>query len=202
MSNAVLPVCYLPPVSYFIQLLKHNEILLDTHEYFIKQTYRSRCKILGVNKVQDLIVPVNRSSKMPMHEVNIVYDGRWQFEQWHSIISAYRSAPYFEYYDYKLEPVFKQQTPSLVQHNLNLLKLLCKLLKMDFNPVLPEAYVEPANDITDLRGEFTPKKETTIQLKEYTQVFAEKHPFIPDLSIIDALFNLGPGTLDYLKSHV
>lgn len=202
MSKAVFPICYLPPVSYFVQLLRHKEIILDGQEHFVKQTYRSRAKILGVNKVQDLIVPVTRSSRMPMNEVSIVYDGRWQFEQWHSIVSAYRSAPFFEHYDYKLEPVFKQQPTLLVEHNLNLLKVITGLLKMDFNPVVSADYIEPSSEIIDLRSEFTPKKETDLKLAEYTQVFAEKHPFQANLSILDAVFNLGPETLDYLKSHV
>jgi hypothetical protein len=45
------------------------------------------------------------------------------------------------------------------------------------------------------------KKETPYSLESYTQVFGNKHGFIPNLSILDLLFNEGPNTLNYLESQ-
>jgi hypothetical protein len=45
------------------------------------------------------------------------------------------------------------------------------------------------------------KLESTYHLEPYQQVFTEKYGFIPNLSILDLIFNEGPNALSYLEQH-
>ncbi len=184
---------YLPPISYIKEFVKSEQIFIEYHEHYIKQTYRNRAEIYGANGILALSIPVEHKNlfTIPIREVKISSEQPWQRIHWRSIESAYRNSPYFEYYEEELKPFYKKNYQFLIEWNQDILLLLLKLLGVSKEISFTESYNEQP-DNTDLRNKFLPGSGSFIPPEPYTQVFSEKHGFIPDLSIIDLLFNEGP----------
>ena len=197
--KTVLPIFYLPPVSWFAEFLKEeNEILLEQHENFPKQTYRSRCNIYGANGKLALILPIHHNGKRAMKDLELSYAEDWQKLHWKSIKIAYQSSPYFEYYEDKLKQIFSVQPTSLIEFNLNALKIILQILKVEKDFSLTAEF-EKTPDAVDLRERFSAKKESEYNLPEYYQTFSDKLGFIKDLSILDVVCNIGPESATYIK---
>lgn len=197
--KTVLPIFYLPPVSWFAEFLKdENEILLEQHENFPKQTYRSRCNIYGANGKLALILPIHHNGKRAMKDLELSYAEDWQKLHWKSIKIAYQSSPYFEYYEDKLKQIFSVQPTSLIEFNLNALKIILQILKVEKDFSLTIEF-EKTPDAVDLRERFSAKKESEYHLPEYYQTFSDKLGFIKDLSILDVVCNIGPESATYIK---
>lgn len=197
--KTVLPIFYLPPVSWFAEFLKdENEILLEQHENFPKQTYRSRCNIYGANGKLALILPIHHNGKRVMKDLELSYAEDWQKLHRKSIKIAYQSSPYFEYYEDKLKQIFSVQPTSLIEFNLNALKIILQILKVEKDYSLTTEF-EKTPDAVDFRERFSAKKESEYHLPEYYQTFSDKLGFIKDLSILDVVCNIGPESATYIK---
>lgn len=196
----LLPIFYLPPISWFAVFLKdENEVVLEQFENFPKQTYRNRANIYGANGRLSLIIPTRHTGKRVMKEAEISHRENWQQLHWKSIKTAYQSSPYFEFYEEKLEKIFEFKTDSLIKFNLNALKIIQDILKTEKAYSLNNEYVKiPLEE--NYREKFSAKKETEFEMEEYYQTFSDKLGFEKDLSILDLICNKGPETLTYLKN--
>ena len=205
MSNKViLSTAYLPPVQYFTKLIKYDDILIEAHENFIKQTYRNRCNIYGANGLLALSIPVKKiNTKTKIKDIVIDYDTNWPKMHWKSIESAYRSSAFFEFYADYLAPFYHKKYQFLIDFNHDIIKMLAEQLEIDINFSYSEKYGFPEKiPFDDFRDIIHPKKKRSdpdFKEKEYFQVFSDKQGFISNLSIIDLLFNTGPEALQYLK---
>ncbi|WP_316766974.1 WbqC family protein [Pedobacter frigiditerrae] len=199
-SSAIFPLFYLPPVSYFTALKENDfNFLLEKHEHFPKQTFRNRVSITSPDGILDLFIPVIKGSKVrtPFKDVKISYDSKWQRLHWLSLQTCYRSSAYFEYYEDGLVPFYEKKYNFLFDYNLD---LLCWILKqMKFNSPLnfTEEYFKEIDGL-DLRDSFNKKTIHSVETKSYFQVFSDRNEFIPNLSIVDLLFNQGPQAKSYL----
>ncbi|MBI2280503.1 MAG: WbqC family protein [Bacteroidetes bacterium] len=202
-TKNVFSTNYLPPIIYFRQLIMANDNLIDVNEYFVKQTYRNRCVIFGADGKLDLIVPIlKRNSKQLVKDVKISNADNWKKNHWKSIEAAYRSSPYFEYYEDSFYPFYHQKNDTfLSDFNLELINTVCQALKITNTIQLSQQYIKPSNDIMDFRTAISPKNKSLNEIEQqtYIQVFSDKWGFQKNLSIIDLLFNEGPNALDYLK---
>ena len=196
----LLPIFYLPPISWFAVFLKvENEVVLEQFENFPKQTYRNRANIYGANGRLSLIIPTRHTGKCVMKETEISHRENWQQLHWKSIKTAYQRSPYFESYEEKLEKIFEFKTDSLIKFNLNALKIIQDILKTEKAYSLNNDYVKiPLEE--NYREKFSAKKETEFEMEEYYQTFSDKLGFEKDLSILDLICNKGPETLTYLKN--
>ena len=190
MSKLLLETQYLPSIPYFVEILSHETIVIESFENYQKQTYRNRCRILTSNKINILSVPViNTHRKVLMHEVTIDYSQNWLNIHWKGITSSYAKSPYFEYYaDYFREVMFKKHR-FLLDLNMELLTLCLKLLRLNKSIELSKEYYNASEmeDVIDLRNLICPDTESEIIAGiTYTQVFGRQ--FVPNLSIIDLLF--------------
>jgi len=197
----LIPSTYFGPISYYVLLANNDEVLLETKEHFVKQSYRNRAEIYGANGMLVLTVPLERKSreKTLITDLGIANDEAWQHHQWKSIAAAYRSSPYFEFYEHYFTPLFIEQQTNLFDFNQQLTTLLCKIIGINCKITPTTDFVKTTDE--DYRYVFTPKKESPIKLTRYIQVFEDRYGFIPNLSILDLLFNKGPETLGYLKAH-
>ena len=201
-NTAILPLFYLPPVSYFskIQQIK-PDFLIEKFEHFPKQTFRNRAGIYSPNGKLDITVPVVKGSKMrtAIKDVKISYDFNWQRLHWMSLESCYRSSAYFEFYEDELALFYYKKFDFLFDYNLELIEWLSKKLKLDITFNFTTEYYDHIEPEFDYRNMMSPKKtDEYLNNKQYFQVFEDKHQFIPNLSIVDLLFNQGPQAKLYL----
>ncbi|MGQ7856020.1 WbqC family protein [Pedobacter sp. WC2501] len=201
-NTAILPLFYLPPVGYFSLLQKLGEdFLIEKHEHLAKQTYRNRASIYSPNGKLDITVPVVKGAKThtKMKDVRISYDFNWQRLHWLSLESCYRSSAYFEFYEDELSRFYTNKFEFLFDYNFELLEWLNKKLKLNKSFGVTGEYFDDIKPELDFRSAMNPKKqEDIVNNKSYYQVFEDKHQFLPNLSIVDLLFNQGPQARLYL----
>ena len=195
--EVLLPYTYLGPVDFYKRIMEHGSIVLEKHENFPKQTYRNRCTIYGANGPLDLIIPVlHKSGERSIGDKQISYDEDWQKLHWKSLEAAYRSSPFFEYYEDDFSEVIWKKHKLLIDFNMDLINLMLKFLELEADISFTTEYSAEI-DGQDLREEFDPKLERK-ELPRYSQVFEDRHGFISNLSIVDLIFNQGPRAKDYL----
>ncbi len=188
----ILPSTYLPSIEHFAHILR-DDYIIDIGEHYIKRSARNRAEIMTANGVMQLTVNICRANRprTPMRDIEIDYSKRWQHQHWMAIVSGYKSSPFFDYYADMLEPIFMQRYEKLVDFNCALTSMILKLMGAPAELKLSETYVDAREGDVDLR----PKKsqeESSIEGKEYIQVFSDRHPFAANLSILDLLFCEGP----------
>ena len=198
-TGILLSTSYFAPVRYFSKLAAYPEIYIEQHEYFIKQTYRNRAAILGANGPITLIVPVEkgREQKIKIKDLRISYDEEWQRTHWRTIFSAYNSSPFFEYYADDLEPFFRKKDKYLLDYNQQITENLLGILEIPIRLILTDDFEHIPENSLNFREKINPKahrneNDPHFEAQPYTQVFSEKFGFVPDLSILDLLFNEGP----------
>lgn len=193
----IFPAFYFGPVSYFAELIHAENLKLEAYEHFPKQTYRNRCYIQGANGKLRLAIPTKHNGARAIKDIQISDDYNWQKEHFKSLVSAYKSSPYFEFYEDDLAPVFEQKEKFLLDLNLKTLAFINSKLKLDLKFDLTEKH-ELVDEDLDFRNRFNAKTDPAGNHPEYMQVFGEKFGFMPDLSILDLLCNEGPKSSTYL----
>jgi len=196
---------YFPPAIQYSEYLKADTCLIEAYEHFPKQTFRNRTYIMTANGVFMLSVPLeNRKNHQFTKDVKISYAENWQKLHWRTISNAYQRSPFYEYYDYKIEPLFSQKKHTfLLDLNLDIENTINQILKVDiirqkttdFHPIGTDTF-------RDFRTIISPKNkslQSNISEPSYLQVFADKYPFQQNLSILDVIFNLGPESISHLK---
>ena len=200
-KGAIFPLFYHPPIEYVTRLIQHKDnILIDKHEHFPKQTFRNRASVHSANGKLDLIVPVIKGSNVhtPVKDVRISHEFNWQREHRMSLQTAYRSSAYFEFYEDDLMPFYERKWTFLYDYNEEILQFLLKALKLNISYTVSSEYNSFYPAMDDYRESIHPKKAPSIELNRYFQVFEEKNGFLPNLSILDLLFNQGPQSSKYL----
>lgn len=196
-TRCILPLAYLPSVSWFAAI-RSGDCIVDTGEHFIKRSERNRTHILASDGPMTLTVQVSHADRprTPMRDVRIDYSKRWQHQHWGALVASYKASPYFDHYADRLEPYYRREWRFLVDYNLDLLQTLCELTGLCVPPV-SDRYVEPTPDLLDLRPK--QQKDPTFVAEPYVQVFADRLPFVADLSFIDLLFAEGPNAVSVLS---
>ena len=207
MPVIILPTTYLGPISYY-KYLVNSPVVIEQHAFYVKQTYTNRCEIATANGVENLTIPVEHgASKLAIKDVKISEHSNWQTLHWRAIETAYNSTPFFEYYKEDLRPFFEQEYTSLLEFNLQTQNTILDLLGFDSKVTLSDNYQEKYNSgEIDLREALHPKKKLVplgvhLEHQKYYQVFNNKFGFVPDLSIIDLLFNMGNEARLILKNN-
>ena len=224
----LLTTAYFPPISYFAAIAEDMEglvrtkgedrrsipssplspstIYIEACENYQKQSYRNRCHFYAADGKQSLSFPIAHSEGTHKHlisEVLIDYSKPWALQHKRAIISAYRTSAYFEYYQDELFAILDSKPERLLDLNTRLLEFFLDKIGIKAEIRMTENYSQNT-DCEDLREDIHPKRPDNILEKlelnkPYFQVFAEKHGFIPNLSIMDLLFNEGPDSIIYLK---
>jgi hypothetical protein len=200
MTN-ILPAAYFPPISYFAACRSSPEVLIEQYESYSKQTIRNHCRIYGPNGEQLLSVPVIKvnGNHTLTKDIRIAEKQDWQKIHWRSIETAYNKSPFFLYYKDHFIPFFEKKYDFLLELNLRILETALTLLRREKTILLTEKF-ESGNLPTFENKKEKSSPEAMLFLPEYIQVFSVKSGFIPDLSILDLIFNLGPEAGEYIES--
>lgn len=204
----IYPLLYNGPLQYFARLVKEEEILLEQNDSYVKQSYRNRCEIMGPNGILILSIPVKRKkgSKSLLKEIRIDYDTPWNKVHWKSLTAAYATSPFFEYFRDELMPFYEKRYDFLVDLNMGLIELSLKMMGLQIPLSMSENFTTIKGE-DDPRYFIHPKLDARVADPGYSQfpyhqVFEEKLGFYPNLSILDLLFNEGPGSLLVLKNSL
>jgi len=207
-SNQVfLSTAYLPNIQYFSKILNCENIFIEIHENFQKQSYRNRATILGANGPLDLVVPVIKpeGNHTGIRSVLIDYSIPWQRVHWKAIVSAYKNSPYFEIFEQELFPIYQCSQKYLLDWNLLILDYMFSITGVQKKYSTTEKYnIQMEEDTLDFRNTIHPKKrmqknDLNFETIPYHQVFSNKFDFFPNLSFIDLLFNEGPQAISICR---
>jgi hypothetical protein len=200
---AIIELHYFPSIPYFASWVFFDEMIIESKESYTKQSFRNRCQIKTANKVDDLIVPIQKgNSNIPIQEIRIDYRQTWFKNHWKAIQSAYGKAPFFEHYASDIHKMLTRKPRFLFDLNLEILEFLLNIFCIHKKIIFSQTYekVYPA-DITDLRSKIHPKQQSDklffYKAPEYMQVFGNQ--FVRDLSVIDLIFCEGPNASNILK---
>ena len=197
----IFSTAYFPPVAYMAALGHFHKVKIEAKETFPKQTYRNRMEIMTANGVKTLSVPVIRNNHSRTEEVLIDYKERWNIIHLRTIEAAYATSPYYEYYKDDLWAILTRHYEHLLELNASTLEWVLERLKTPIKTTPTTDYLPQNGNPLDFRNTFTPKRPLPSDMfKPYYQVFGDRLPFAPNLSILDLMMNLGPETQDYLKS--
>ena len=200
--NILIHPTYFPNIAHFVAIVKAEKLTFEYDDNFLKQTYRNRTYIYAANGKLLLNIPVvhTQKNRQKYKDVKISQETNWQDHHWKSLLSAYSTSPFFEYYKDELIYLFKTKTNYILDFNLNCFEAICGCLQLDLDYSKTDEYQKIIEDAEDFRYLVNAKIEEP-EFEPYSQVFDDKHGFINNLSILDLLFNEGPNTLSYLESQ-
>tara|TARA_R110002072_G_scaffold199405_4_gene357038 strand:- start:13241 stop:13879 length:639 start_codon:yes stop_codon:yes gene_type:complete len=202
---------YFGSIQQFTAIAKATEITFEMHDNFQKQTYRNRTFIATPEGPLLLNIPIKHTSKgkrgerervhQKYKEVRIENDFPWQREHWKSIQIAYRSSPFFEFFEDDFAPLYEKKYSHLMDFNLDAFEVVKEALGIDIEICFTESYEPLVKDKVDYRYLAFAKNNLDFKNTPYTQVLEKHHEFLPNLSVIDLLFNEGTNALSYLESQ-
>jgi hypothetical protein len=199
----VFELQYFPPVSFFSTLFGETYFYLDIYEIYRKMSFRNRCLIAGAQGTISLSVPLEqgRNQQLPVNEVRISHTEKWQSRHFKSIRSAYNKSPFFDFYQDELELIYNRPFELLADWNICCLEWVKEKLSWQTEIRYTKSAVPFQTDgIRDLRSRVLPKNFMKWEPVKYRQVFEERTGFLPNLSILDLLFNCGPRTSELLRN--
>lgn len=200
--KALLSSTYFGPVQWYQKLHRYEECLIEQYESFIKQTYRNRMVIATTNGPLALTIPTNHGDSMLMKDIRISDHANWRHVHWNAILSAYGESPFFEYYQDDIRIFFEKRYEFLFDFNMEITEKMIELLDIrpkisvtdEYLPKLSEEQRMKSEELIDFRDAIRPKKplpDPEFTPKRYYQVYEQKHGFLPNMSILDLLFNEG-----------
>ena len=210
MTTALLQTAYFGPIQWYQKLYRYDHCLIEQYDSYQKQTYRNRCLIATANGVQALTVPVEHSPLTSHHspmvkDLRISDHNQWRRVHWNALQSAYSESPFFDYYADDIYPFFERKYNFLIDFNEAIRQKICELIdirpSVEYTSEYISAITPQTSDITDYRDVIHakhPQPDDTFEAKRYWQVFQHKHGFLPNLSILDLLFCMGPESVFYL----
>lgn len=200
--NIILHPTYFPSISHYAAMLQADKITFEADDNFQKQTNRNRMYIYSPNGLQMLNIPVKHSKneRQKFKDVRIENAFGWQKNHFKSLEAAYRASPFFEFFEDDFRPIFENKHEFMMDLNFQIFDIINDCLGVDLPFTKTEEYFHEVDDKTDFRHLVNGKKDTFTNYA-YTQVFGEKHGFLPNLSILDLLFNEGRHAVEYLKNQ-
>ncbi len=190
--SVVFPIAYFGSISYYKDLISCVDIVFEVEEHFVKQSIRNRARILTANGIMELSIPMIKpnGAKTLTKDVLVSTSLDWRKDHWRAIESAYKHAAYFDHYGEEVKEMVYQTTPDLVGFNLNIMERLKTWLDLPYSFVCSTTFTPVELKETDYRFRFTSHPFQSEY--QYFQVFQDKIPFVGDLCLLDAIFNLGP----------
>jgi hypothetical protein len=202
--NLLIHPTYFPSISHYVAMAQSEKIVFEMEDNFQKQTNRNRTYIYSPNGIQLLNIPVKHSKQIHQKtkDTKIETDFDWQKQHFKSLEAAYRSSPFFEFFEDDIRPIFEKKHTYLMDLNMETLAIVSKCLRMklEYGTTTEYFHEVESNVMMDFRILSDGKKDDS-QFEPYKQVFEEKKGFLNNLSVLDVLFNEGKYALDYLKNQ-
>ena len=215
---------YLPWLGFFYKMANCDVFVFLDDALHSKSSFTNRNKIKTRDGIKLLSVPLS-TKEVRINELLICNDQKWQSKHWNIIENSYRQAPYWEEYSAHFKDILaKKSWTYLSELNIALIwqikvilgikteivtsstlnigghrgsernLAICKYLKADI--YLSGEGARSYNDEQAFEREGIKLVYTGFQHPVYRQLWGD---FIPNLSIIDLLFNEGEMSLPILR---
>ena len=204
MDSVLVHPAYFGSIAQYVALAKAEEIIYEDYDNYQKQTNRNRTYIYGANGKLLLNVPILHSGikgvKRLYKDIQIEHQFNSLSIHWKSLESAYRTSPYFEFYEDDLAPIFEGKPKFLLDLNYKCTEFIVDCLQLASPSTKTTSFELSPENTKDYRYLIDSKnKSIGANFETYIQVFESKHGFIPNLSILDLLFAEGPNAVTYLE---
>lgn len=209
---------YIPGISYFARMAQADRFILADDIQYSAGSRVNRTLIRNGRGTQWLTVPIRKTGKgrQCIQDIKIDPTRHWQKTHWRTIYVNYKYAPYFEHYVDFFEHLYRKEWVFLMDVNLAIIRFIrealgisgriCRSSEYKVKPgaterildlarqLKCETYLAAQADNEFLNEALFPKAGITLTYfkynsPQYRQQFAG---FIPNLSMIDLLFNQGP----------
>lgn len=212
MSEVLIHPAYFGPISQFVAIAKADKVIFENEDNYQKQTFRNRMYIYDSNGKLLLNIPIRHRSALlgepkmgGQHqlykEVQIENEFGWQKQHWRALKASYQTSPFFEFYEDELRPIYHTEYKYLMDFNYACLEFIMDSIQLELDYEKTSEYNREPENLTDFRPLINAKQKSEFKQQAYTQVFGDKHGFLPNLSILDLLFNEGPNSLLYLQEQ-
>ncbi|HEA22554.1 hypothetical protein LCGC14_1342980 [marine sediment metagenome] len=204
--KTLLHPAYFPNIATFAVIAQRN-IIWEVEDNYQKQTYRNRCYVCTDIGRHMLSIPIQHiggtQGRQKFKAVLIDNSYPWQRNHWRTLQTAYRTSPFFEFYEEDLAPLYLQTFESLLDFNLKTIQTICDCLQIESpNEKTLEFNLKPKlANLKDSRFLVSAKRKLELQQEKYVQVFGDRHGFVENVSVLDLLFNEGTTALSYLKNQ-
>lgn len=192
---------YFAPISQYAAIYQSDSVIFEIQDNYQKQTYRNRCYIYGANGKLALNIPVKHKTKVGRKktiDTLVENDFPWQQQHFKSLQSAYRTSPFFEFFEDDLSKIFNTKYTFLQDINIDSHLFIVDALQMNTSFFKTESY-DLTPRVIDYRNLALAKKGLEIEIDTYIQMFDDKFGFISNLSILDLLFMEGPNAISFLE---
>jgi len=184
--------------------LVRNEIIWEVEDNYQKQTYRNRCYICTDQGKLLLSIPIKHvggdEGRQKYKDVKLGNEYQWQRQHWRTLQTAYRTSPYFEYYEDDIAILFEKKYDFLMDFNFKTIEVIHDCLQIAMPTEMSQSYqVHLPPNLQDARFLVSSKNEQEFEQQAYVQVFGDRHGFIKNTSVLDLLFNEGTNALSYLR---
>jgi len=198
----VIHPSYFPNILTFSYVL-HEPTCWEVHDNYQKQTFRNRTYISNDRGKHILSIPIihvgKEQGRQKYKDVLIDNSYPWQRQHWRTLETAYRTSPFFEFYEDEIKPLYDQPYDKLLDYNLKTIETIFECLQMEMPKGSTKEFEVSLSEHEDFRFLINAKLKHNLTIEPYTQVFGDRHGFIPNLSILDLLFNMGPNSIEYLQ---
>lgn len=189
------------PAALWALALHHGGMRVDSLAPYRRRSPRNRTTILTAQGPATLSIPVQLKKARLYRDTRLNYDTRWPQQTLHALRTAYNASPFFALLEDELTQILLAGHTFLWDLNMALALLIIRTARLPIP--LTEADEGGPCDGPDLRRPFDNEQLAALARPvPYYQVFATPfadRPFQPGLSMLDALFNLGPETILTLR---
>lgn len=187
-----LPIAYFAPISYYAELYSADEVIIEAHEHYTKQSLRNRCTIATDQGPMMLSCYVEKGNrlKMPIQEVRLSGHNDWPRLHLHALATYYGMSPFYEYYIDDLREVFLHgHDGTLFEMDEALRRHICREIGFEPHVRYSDEWMGPLT---------LPEPKPVPSYYQIAGV-GGRQPFMPDMSILDLLFNMGPESILVLE---
>lgn len=203
LNMTILYPAYFPNIAFFTAFVQSAELVWEVQGNYQKQTFRNRTYICNDRGKHMLSIPISHvgqgNGKQRNKAVRIDNSYPWQRQHWRTLETAYRTSPFFEFYEDDIQPLYTTHFEYLMDFNLKTIETICDCLQLKMPTAKTKVFELGKESDIDYRHLVSVKNKIDLKQGIYTQVFGDRHGFISNLSILDLLFNLGPQAITYLK---
>ena len=210
---------YLPWLGFFDKIRRSDKFIIEDNVQFERQGYTNRNRILTSDGVRWLSVPIEHANgPLLINQVHIANNSEpnWGHRHWLTIKHSYCKTPYWNDLSGFFEETYEREWELLIDLNMHLIKGIMNILEIDKTLVMSSSLAAKGRK-TDLIVAQCKEVGADVQLagngcKNYIEqsLFEQQgiklifqdfiHPtypqansvdFVPNLSVVDYLFNNG-----------